>query len=218
MKIVIDGNIGAGKTTQLGLLESKGWNVRREAIDQWPLEDFYKDPKRWAFLLHMKILQTCQPVKTKQHVIYERSLMSSRWVFWPVMKKHGHVTQAEHDTYDQYYEQFSWHPDVYIFLSKSINLAWEHIQKRHQTGDSGVTKEYWAELDAEYRNLIRAVPCKVYIVDANRTVDEIHEEICRILSENELFVGDSLGSKMQEKGGRRREVPCTPFTHLCNLS
>ena len=62
MKIVIEGNIGAGKTTQLGLLESRGWNVRREAIDQWPLEDFYKDPKRWAFLLHMKILQTSAPI------------------------------------------------------------------------------------------------------------------------------------------------------------
>jgi deoxyadenosine/deoxycytidine kinase len=39
MRIVIDGNIGAGKTTQLGLLEKIGYTVRREAIDDWPLED-----------------------------------------------------------------------------------------------------------------------------------------------------------------------------------
>ena len=218
MKVVIDGNIGAGKTTQLGLLESKGWHVRREAIDEWPLEDFYKDPKRWAFLLHMKILHTCQPVKTKQHVIYERSLMSSRWVFWPVMKRHGQVSEAEDKTYDQLYERLYWFPDLYIFLHKKADLAWEHIQKRHQTGDSGVTKEYWAELDNEYKNLIKSVPCKVYMLDANRTVEEIHEEICRILSENELFIGDSLGSKMQEKGGRRRQVPCPSFPELCRLS
>jgi deoxyadenosine/deoxycytidine kinase len=218
MKVVIDGNIGAGKTTQLGLLESKGWQVRREAIDQWPLEDFYKDPKRWAFLLHMKILHTCQPVRSRGHVIYERSLLSSRWVFWPVMKRHGQVTEAEDRTYDQFYEKMSWCPDVYIFLSKRADLAWEHIQKRHQTGDSGVTKEYWKELDDEYMKLIKAVPCKVYVVNANRTVEEIHEEICRILSENELFIGDSLGSKVQEKGDRRRQVPCTPFADMCRLS
>jgi predicted ATPase len=41
MKVVIDGNIGSGKTTQLGLLEKAGYIVRREPIDQWPLEEFY---------------------------------------------------------------------------------------------------------------------------------------------------------------------------------
>jgi hypothetical protein len=40
MKIVIDGNIGAGKTTQLNLLESKGFKVHREPIEKWPLELF----------------------------------------------------------------------------------------------------------------------------------------------------------------------------------
>jgi len=41
-RVVIDGNIGSGKTTQLGLLEKKGWKVRRDPIDEWPLEEFYK--------------------------------------------------------------------------------------------------------------------------------------------------------------------------------
>lgn len=30
MKVVIDGNIGSGKTTQLDLLEMRGYRVRRE--------------------------------------------------------------------------------------------------------------------------------------------------------------------------------------------
>jgi deoxyadenosine/deoxycytidine kinase len=218
MKIVIDGNIGSGKTTQLGLLEQKGWKVRREPIDKWPLEEFYKDPKRWAFYFHMVILQTLRPVDTKQHVIYERSLLSSRWVFWPVLLNKGIVTSDEDATYAKFYNNYAWYPDVYIFLSKKLDLAWEHIQTRGQTGDDGVSQEYLQELDTEYQKLIKNVPCRVYIVNANRSVEEIHTEICKILSENELFVSDALGSQMQKEGRSGRQMPCTPFTNMCRLS
>jgi deoxyadenosine/deoxycytidine kinase len=218
MRVVVDGNIGSGKTTQLGLLEKKGWKVRREPIDSWPLEEFYKDPKRWAFYFHMVILQTLRPVDTKQHIIYERSLLSSRWVFWPVLVKKGIVTKEEDATYDKFYNHYAWYPNVYIFLSKDVSLAWEHIQKRGQAGDDGVTLEYLQELDQEYQKLIKNVPCKVYVVNANKSVEEIHAEICRILTENELFVSDTLGSKVQKEGGSGRKMPCTSFTNMCRLS
>ena len=218
MKVVIDGNIGSGKTTQLGLLEKIGYTVRREPIDTWPLEEFYKDPKRWAFYFHMKILQTLRPLKTSRLVVYERSLLSSRWVFWEVMRRQGLVTAQEDETYSYFYEQCAWFPDVYIFLSKSADLAWEHIQERHQAGDSGITKEYWKELDAEYRKLVQNVPCKVYILNANRSVEEIHKEIYGILTEHELLGADAERFKVQSKSGRRREVPCTPFNNMCRVS
>jgi deoxyadenosine/deoxycytidine kinase len=218
MKVVIDGNIGSGKTTQLGLLEKIGYTVRREPIDQWPLEEFYKDPKRWAFYFHMKILQTLRPLKTSRLVIYERSLLSSRWVFWPVLHKQNLVTPQEHETYAYFYDQHAWFPDVYIFLSKSVDLAWEHIQQRHQAGDSGITKEYWLELDTEYQKLIQNVPCKVYVLDANRSVEEIHKEIYTILTEHELLGADAERFQVQTKGGRRREVSCTPFQNMCCVS
>ena len=218
MKIVIDGNIGSGKTTQLGLLEQKGWRVRREPIDDWPLEEFYKDPKRWAFYFHMVILQTLRPLKTQDPVIYERSLLSSRWVFWPVLVKKGQATKEEDATYAKFYDHYAWFPDVYIFLSKNADLAWEHIQARHQAGDTGITREYWKELDVEYLKMIKNVPCKVHVVNANRSVEEIHEEICRILADHELFVGDAQRGQVQTKGGRRRAVPCTPFADVCRVS
>jgi deoxyadenosine/deoxycytidine kinase len=216
--IVIDGNIGSGKTTQLSLLEKKGWTVRREPINEWPLEEFYKDPKRWAFYFHMVILQTLRPLKTQEPVIYERSLLSSRWVFWPVLVRKGCVTPGEDSVYAKYYDQFAWYPDVYIFLSKTVDMAFQHIQQRGQAGDTGVTKEYLSELDGEYMKLIKNVPCKVHVVNANRTADEIHNEICRILSENELFVGDPSWNKVPKKSHPRREVSCTPFADMCSVS
>ena len=52
-KIVIDGNIGAGKTTQLNRIEKLGFRVVKEPIEQWPLDLFYSDPERWGFLFQM---------------------------------------------------------------------------------------------------------------------------------------------------------------------
>jgi deoxyadenosine/deoxycytidine kinase len=218
MKVVIDGNIGSGKTTQLNLLEKRGRIVRREPIDDWPLEEFYKDPQRWAFYFHMKILQTLRPLKTTRTVVYERSLLSSRWVFWEVLRRQGQVTEQEHETYVHFYNHHVWFPDVYIFLSKSVDLAWEHIQQRHQAGDSGITQEYWMDLDKEYQILVKNVPCKVYVLNANRSVEEIHKEICEILAENELLSLETGRNEVQIKGGRRREVSCTPFGDMCRVS
>ena len=91
MHIVIDGNIGSGKTTQLELLEQNGWSVKREPLDEWPLDLFYKDMSRWALLLQMKILQTLRPVRDGV-TVYERCLLSTRHVFWEYLRSKKLIT------------------------------------------------------------------------------------------------------------------------------
>ena len=214
--IVIDGNIGSGKTTQLDLLEKKGFTVRREPIDEWPLKEFYEDPKRWSFFFHMVLLRTQKP--PKPGVIYERSLYSSRYVFWPVLLKNGTVSQKEDDLYEYFWDRFKWIPDVFIYLAKTPELSFEHIQKRGQAGDNKVTLEYLRELDEEYRKMILKIPCKVIVVNANRPAEEIHSEICQHLAGNELFINHSQWKKMQNASGLRRKVQCTPFPDMCSVS
>jgi hypothetical protein len=63
------------------------------------------------------------------------------------------------------------------------------------------------------------VPCRVYFVNANRSPEEIHEEICTILSQhNELFVSDNPGDQVQKESRRGREVSCSPFPNVCRVS
>lgn len=109
-------------------------------------------------------------------------------MFWPLIQDKVHPT--ERDCYEYYFRKVEWFPDIYIYLSKSPELAHEHIQKRNQTGDASVSLEYLRELDRKYMNLVEGT--RAYVIDANRTEGEIHEEICRILSENELLVNDSF--------------------------
>jgi deoxyadenosine/deoxycytidine kinase len=213
MKVVIDGNIGSGKTTQLGLLEKKGFLVFREPIDEWPLEEFYQDPKSGAFPLHMAILRTCRP---RGSAVYERSLLSSRWVFWEWAKSKGIASNSK--TYEYFYEKHVWHPDLYIFLAKPPEECHQAIQTRGQTGDSHVTLEYLNELHTLYETLIIQMPCPVHVINASAPPEEIHAKILKILSHNELLLCDGIGEEVQKSRHARGEVPRTSFQDVCRLS
>jgi thymidylate kinase len=179
MKVVIDGNIGSGKTTQLDLLERSGWLVKREPICEWPLEQFYKDPRTWGYILQMAILETLQPLPGPETVVYERCIYSTRDVFWRHMAKHVYPEQIVSDLYHRQAERYLWHPDVYIFLKKDPETAHEHVRARGQTGDFGVSLEYLRELDVLYGEMLGGggLPCQVHVIDANRSIDEVHRDI-----------------------------------------
>jgi deoxyadenosine/deoxycytidine kinase len=216
--IVIDGNIGAGKTTQLDLLEKKGFRVRREPLDEWPLNEFYENPSRWAFFFHMVLLKTQKPPSSSR-VIYERSLYSSRYVFWEVLKEDGTVTQKEDETYEYFWNKFIWKPSLFIYLSKDPELAYKHIQNRYQDGDTGVTLEYLKKLDTKYKKLLMNIPCRVLVINANRSAEEIHEEIYKYLVENEsLYRTDSRRKEVQKDSSARREVSRSPCQSMCSVS
>jgi thymidylate kinase len=216
MKVVIDGNIGSGKTTQLGLLGAKGFRVFKEPIEEWPLEEFYKDPKMGVFPLHMAILKTLQD---KGPAIYERSLLSSRWVFWEWAKARGLTMHSE--IYEYFYERHSWAPDLYIFLSKSPEECHRHIQKRSQTGDAHVTLQYLRDLDDLYARMIKNIPCIVHVLNASEPPDEIHEKILKILNSNEqskVLLRNNHGGQVQKVGRVGGQVFCPPFQDVCSVS
>ena len=218
MKIVVDGNIGAGKSTQLCLLESAGYSVKREPIDEWSLDLFYEDQSRWALLLQMQILNSfsCD----SGNVVYERCPLSSNYVFWKNLVNNGVVTKPEDAIYQKYYEKMSWYPDLYIYLATTPEYVYERIQSRHQAGDSKITLEYLTELHTLYCNFLRCVPCKVRsVVVAGRTPEQIHQEIISIIRvENAVFVFDRDRSKVSKMGGSRRKVSCTSFANMCSMS
>ena len=122
--------------------------------------------------------------------------MSSRFVFWPLISNELHP--IEKDCYEYYFHEMKWFPDIYIYLSKDPEIAHGHIQNRHQAGDDSVNLDYLRDLNDRYNQMFEhSVPTsKKYIIDANRTESEIHQEICMILSKNEVFVCNSYRQEM----------------------
>lgn len=172
MKIVIDGNIGSGKTTQLELLSSLGFNIRYEPIDKWPLELFYSDMERWGLTFQMVVLQTFEIDKTP-NTIYERCPLSSKEIFWKAMKK----TPLEDEVYQKAFDLHGWGPDLYILIDKPPDVCFEHIQIRTQSGDGGVTKQYLEELHKNYNTMFDNVECTKIKINGNQSVRKVHNDI-----------------------------------------
>ena len=177
MKIVIDGLIGAGKSTQVDILsKTLGISTIREPIDEWPLELFYSDPQRWGFLMQVAVLNSF--VNLRHTVgIFERSPESTRCVFWQNLVDSGMVNSTEDEVFNALYKNVSWLPDITILIDKSPELCYEHIQKRTQAGDSKITLEYLKKLNSYYDDF-KKMP-QVVVVDGNRSISEVSEDIIK---------------------------------------
>lgn len=176
MKIVIDGNIGCGKSTQLDLLKNKGYDVHPERTWEWPLDEFYKNPQEYALKLQLSILES---MYNKGNGIYERSPMSAYNVFWYLQSP----TMEQSKEYDKRHTKLGWEPDIYIYIDKIPTLCYEHIKTRTQVGDSYISMEYLEKLHHRYDVLWDKVQCPKYRIDGSQTVDGIHNKICEILSD-----------------------------------
>ena len=118
MKIVIDGLIGAGKSTQVGLLSSLlNMNVVKEPIADWPLDLFYSSPTRWGFLMQIAVLNSYLELKDK-HGIFERCPESTKKVFWKNLVEDNVVDTREDEIFQRIAGKLTWEPDVLIFIDK----------------------------------------------------------------------------------------------------
>lgn len=174
-RVVIDGNIGSGKTTQLKLLSNAGLNVKCEPIHEWPLREFYEDKSRWAFLLQMSILKSFVSDEDGADV-WERSPESSREVFWKMLRSHDIGTEEEELVYNFFYDRNAWQPDIHMYIRTSPEECYRRLKSRKQTGDCEITLEYLREVHEYYERYVASKP-NVIIIDGHQSTQKIQEDI-----------------------------------------
>lgn len=171
MRIVIDGNIGCGKSTQIDLLMKMGKKCFKEPIQDWPLDLFYSNPEKWALNLQISVLKSY--ANPQDDCIYERCPESSKYVFWPLLE----TTKLDNEMYNILYEEFGWHAHRRIYLRSSPEECYMRIQKRHQEGDSSISIEYLKKLHEQYEK-----SSDTYIIEVDgKSPEEIHKEICKYI-------------------------------------
>lgn len=181
MKIVIDGLIGAGKSTQVDILSKiTGKSVIKEPIGDWPLELFYKDPSRWGFMMQVAVLNSYVKMKESSG-IFERCPQSTHDIFWQNLVESKVVTADENTIFEKLYKYHSWNPDVIIFIDKSPEKCYEHIQSRNQTGDTGVSMDYLKSLDVLYTKHFKNND-KIHVIDGNQTIPDVTRDILKIIN------------------------------------
>lgn len=169
--IWVEGMIGAGKTTAVKYLaESLDLKPFYEPVEENPyLEDFYRDPKSWAFAMQIHILQmrafthhqaAYECVMGQQKgAILDRGMLGD-CVFAEANVLLGNIAPLEMATYRNLHDMFVCQvrpPAILLYLDVSVDTALRRIRSRHRECESGISRQYLSQLHSLYRNMLGAM-------------------------------------------------------------
>ncbi len=194
---LVEGNIGAGKSTFLTLLAKHipYASIAYEPREHWQSEDggsmltkFYEDPQRWAFTMetwamiqrvrhHIQEQQNPSPF----HVI-ERSIYSGFYAFAKNDLDQGFMTPAEWDLHQQWFNFLvpgkCMPPIGIIYLHTNPEIAFDRMKKRNRGSEGGITFQYMKQIDERHTD---------YLLNKNGVVEDLKPVPVLVLDCNEEF-------------------------------
>jgi deoxyadenosine/deoxycytidine kinase len=185
MRIVIDGNVGSGKSTAINALVWKlGAKVHPEPVERWAslLRRFYKNPSEASMDLQIRVLMdlsSIEDVDGEVHVI-ERSPDSSIKVFAKIARTKGWITHAQFDSLDFTRESIGWSADAFIFIDTPPKTCFERISKRSIGSDASIEPkdyEYLEEISSRYETMISELSCPVLRIDGSASAEHVLQEV-----------------------------------------
>lgn len=169
--IIIEGNVGVGKSTFLNYLKSSlDINVIYEPNQLWQdveghnlLEQFFLDQKRWAYTCQSYILLTridqlfanlCDP--ERKDCLIERSIYSGRYCFAQVAKEIGWMNGLEWCLYKKLWEREILRkppmPSGFIYLRTPAQVCYDRIAQRGRFEEKPISLDYLKRIEEKYEN------------------------------------------------------------------
>jgi len=195
LSISVEGNIGAGKSTFLSLIEQ--WlsvQIVYEPHTKWQevggenlLDKFYKDTNRWAYTFQTyafvsRVVEQEFHARNAQNStqILERSIYSDRYCFAKNCFEMGSMTSLE---WKLYQEWFSWLATGhtlpikgFIYLQTDPEVCFSRLKKRNRSEEETISLDYlsmihkkhesWLIERSEVEPVIASVP--VLVLECNK--------------------------------------------------
>lgn len=184
MKIAIEANIGAGKTTIMQMLNKElRIPIFLEPVEEWKelLELYYNNQDRWAFSLNTKVLLSFSKWKNNNYkALYERSSLSCKNVFAKLNLENGNINNAENILFNQLYEEFKLIPDVIIYLRTDPEISYDRLVKRNRDCEKNVELKYIKSIHQKYENMIKNQK-NVYVINANNNLEKVYSDVKEII-------------------------------------
>ena len=199
MVIVIDGVVGAGKSTLAQKVSDKlGIPIYEELQNQTTLnllEEFYKDKKRWAFTLQIHFLNERFKMIKEIHKngggILDRSIFGDR-IFASMLNEDGYMTDDEFFTYNTLLNNMLEHakePTLLVYIDCDLETAMSRIKKRGRDMEQSVDEVYWKRLNQKYKEWYDtydisnkfSIDAKSYHPNNEQDIDNIVQKIKSIL-------------------------------------
>lgn len=197
--IVIEGNIGAGKTSLATRLadDYMARLVLERFTDNPFLPRFYEDQKRFAFSVELSFLadrynqlksQLTTPGLFSKFVIADYYFMKSL-IFARVT-----LDDDEFRLFRQLFDimnQSLPKPNLYVYLNSGTNKLLHNIKKRGRDFEKNISADYLTKISESYHNFFHQVNLPVLVININPNFDFVnspeHYERLKSLIFNENY-------------------------------
>jgi deoxyguanosine kinase len=182
--VVIEGNIGAGKTTLASKIADQ-FNARlilERFADNPFLPRFYKEPEKYSFPLELSFLAD-RYKQLKEELVAQDLFKSFTVADYYFMK--SLVFAASTLTGDEYnlYRQIFYiiygslpKPDIYVYLHLSPEKLLMNIDKRGRNYEKSISWEYLKKIEESYFSFFRQNPENRYLVIDINEIDFVENE------------------------------------------
>lgn len=195
MAIVIDGIIGAGKSTvgkflnkELGLplYEELKEDGKEDTLAQRMLDRFYADQARWSAIIQVMFLNDrFRDIKkidaSGELAIIDRSIYGDE-IFAKTIHDRGQMTTDEFTIYRDLLYNMLQHinvPDVLVYIDVTVDTAMDRIRKRSRsTEGDAIPRDYMEDLHRNYEAWFEAFNlCPKVRIDFNECCLESNGEM-----------------------------------------
>jgi deoxyguanosine kinase len=173
--LVIEGNIGAGKTSLASMLakETGSRLVLEEFSDNPFLAKFYEDPGRYAFQLELSFLaERYQQIKTElgHPDLFGQSVISDYFLVKSFIFSKHNLKADEMKLFEKLFSIINLQvpsPDLYVYLHVPVERLLENIERRGRPYEKNIRAEYLKEVQDGYFGFFKSqTELKILVIDA----------------------------------------------------
>lgn len=182
--LVIEGNIGAGKTSLASRLagETGSRLVLEEFSDNPFLARFYEDPGRYAFQLELSFLaERYQQIKTElgQPDLFGQAVISDYFLAKSFIFSKHNLKNDEMKLFEKLFSIINLQapkPDLYVYLHVPVEKLLENIELRGRSYEKNIRAEYLKEVQEGYFGFFKSqTELKIVVVDTSN-IDFVNNE------------------------------------------
>jgi deoxyadenosine/deoxycytidine kinase len=170
--LVIEGNIGAGKTTLAKML-ANDLNARivlEQFADNPFLPKFYNDPQRYSFPLELSFLAERYKqlnAELRSSSLFQPLLIADYFFMKSLIFAQNTLAKDEFNLYRQIFEIIYSSipkPDLYVYLHVPVDRLISNIKKRGRDYEQSITPEYLETIQRGYFEFFKQHPDYTFLV------------------------------------------------------
>ena len=200
--IVIEGNIGAGKTSLVKMIAEKfsAKIILEQFADNPFLPKFYENQERYSFPLELSFLaerynQLKKDLGTRD--LFSPMIIADYFFMKSLIFAKSTLGEDEYNLYRQLfniiYQQLP-KPDLYVFLHVNTDRLLKNIEKRGRDYESTITDEYLLSIQHNYFEFFKQQPDQSFLIIDINEIDFVKnkdhfEQLCELITNKEYTAG-----------------------------